>query len=371
MLSRRGFVATSLGLAGAAACGLSLAGCGGKQISNKVVKLREAAEAGDGSAWFFQDSVGRKVPLPSEVKTVAPSGPYAQLMLIQMVPERMLGLSSTFSETQRSYFPECVWNLPVFGKLYGGKNANLNFEEIIKADPDVIIDVGEQKNDIAADLDDVQTQTGLPVIYVNALLENMPAAYETLGEVLGVQDKAREMAAFTQDVLDLAADNRAAVRKSGLRVMYAGGEYGLEVKQGGTSHTAVLETVGLEPVGEAVSSSSGEVSIEQVLNWDPDVVLLAPYSYYPGIYSDGVWQKASAVKNNHVYEVPGEPYSWIDQPPSVQQVLGVLWLGNLLFPELYDMDMVQVTREYYAMFWGCELSDDDARRLLANSTLRE
>ena len=41
----------------------------------------------------------------------------------------------------------------------------------------------------------------------------------------------------------------------------------------------------------------------------------------------------------------------MSSPPSVNRVLGIWWLGNLLYPELYDYDMVQVAQEYYRLFW--------------------
>lgn len=59
----------------------------------------------------------------------------------------------------------------------------------------------------------------------------------------------------------------------------------------------------------------------------------------------------------------------MDKPPSVQTLLGVLWLGNLLYPEVYSFDMAATVQEFYQLFWGYELSESAARAMLANSTL--
>ena len=58
----------------------------------------------------------------------------------------------------------------------------------------------------------------------------------------------------------------------------------------------------------------------------------------------------------------------MSSPPSINRVLGIYWLGNLLYPELYDYDMVEKAQEFYRLFWHCELSAEEAEQLLARST---
>ena len=74
--------------------------------------------------------------------------------------------------------------------------------------------------------------------------------------------------------------------------------------------------------------------------------------------------------NGRYYEIPGLPYDWMSYPPSVNRVLGIWWLGNLLYPELYDYDMVQVAQEYYRLFWHYDLTEEEARQMLSRSTLK-
>ena len=70
------------------------------------------------------------------------------------------------------------------------------------------------------------------------------------------------------------------------------------------------------------------------------------------------------------YEIPGLPYDWMSSPPSVNRVLGIWWLGNLLYPQLYDYDMTAVAQEYYRLFWHYDLSAEEAAGMLSRSTLR-
>ena len=78
----------------------------------------------------------------------------------------------------------------------------------------------------------------------------------------------------------------------------------------------------------------------------------------------------TAVQQGRYYEIPGLPYDWMSSPPSVNRVLGIWWLGNLLYPELYDYDMVQVAQEYYRLFWHYDLTAEEAERMLSRSTLK-
>jgi iron complex transport system substrate-binding protein len=326
-----------------------------------------------GETRVFTDSAGRKTELPREIDRIAPSGAYAQIMLYTLCPEKLIGLSAPFSRNQKKYIDEGYWDLPVFGQFYG-KNATMNFEEIIKAGPDVIIDIGEEKDGIAADMDGISGQTGIPVVFVEATLDTMADAYDTLGELLGVPERAAELSSYVRWALALAAETRAGIAaEDRVKVLFGNGEYGLEVAGAGSIHAETLDVAGAENVAvlDRVSGSGRDaVSVEQVLLWDPDVVILAPDSCYNDIFDDPQWADVGAVRRGAVYEIPMGPYSWLDRPPSVQRALGVLWLGNLLYPELYDMDMIAETQRFYALFWNYALTEDEARALLANSTLQ-
>ena len=52
-------------------------------------------------------------------------------------------------------------------------------------------------------------------------------------------------------------------------------------------------------------------------------------------------------------------------------LLGVWWLGDLLYPQYYDYDMTEKAQESFRLLWGYELSDEEAAGMLANSTLRD
>lgn len=369
-LSRRTFLQGAAVLGMALAAPAALAGCSGGQAgpSSKAKDLQRAADEGTGDAQLFTDSAGRQVALPANIQSISPSGAYAQIILSTLCPDKLISLSSSFSKSARQYLGDEVSNLPVLGRFYG-KNADMNYEEIIRMSPDVIIDMGEPKENIASDMDGLQEQTGLPVIFIEATMTHLPDAYRTLGALLGMRDQAEQLAGYIDNALAQAAAHHDEVAAQGLRVLYSGGEYGYEVKEADGVHAQALSLLGVTNVAVLQGANSTTVSPEQVMVWKPDVVLLSPDAgFFDLIYSDGTWANIPAVQNKRVYEVPGKPYEWLDKPPSVQTVLGLQWLGNLLYPQLFDFDMIAQAQEFYRLFWHYDLSADEARELMANST---
>ena len=322
---------------------------------------------------IFIDSAGREVAVPMQIDTIAPSGSYAQLILMTLCPERFVGLSGAFTKIQKEYIDEAYWNLPVLGKIYGS-SGTINLEALIAAAPDIIIDMGEAKTGIAADLDTISEQTGIPVVFIEATLDDMPKAYEMLGELLGLSEKASEMVQYIGEVLSFAEEVRNCISEEVRpRVLFSQGEYGNEVNGTGSVHAEILDVVGVINAAEisgTMSSGGDEVSMEQILLWNPEIVILAPDSNFREIWTDPLWANVSAVKSGEVYEVPIGPYNWLNRPPSVQRILGILWLGNLVYPEYYNFDMIEKTQEFYSLFFDYEISEDEVRELLKNSTFK-
>ena len=364
--SRRDFLKLC-GVLPFAISGLALNGCTSAK-SSKAKDLEEKFKSVSDDVILFTDSCGREVVLPKNISRISPSGSYAQILLITLCPEKLVSLSGTFSKSQIRYLDSRLSGLPALGKLYG-KSGDLNFESLIQLNPDIVIDVGEYKSTIKEDLDGLQEKAGLPVVFVEGTVDCFASAYETLGKMLAVNDKASELSSYINNVESFASSHRDEMASRNIRVLYTNGEKGYEVKKAGSVHSAVLDAVGVVNVAVVEDSNSTEVSPERVMKWDPDILLLSPEDgFFEEIYDDKVWASISAVKNKKVYEVPTGPYEWLDRPPSIQQTLGILWLGNLLAPDIYDFDMTAETKKFYSLFWGSELSDDDVKVMLANST---
>ena len=321
----------------------------------------------------FTDDAGREVTVPASVTRIAASGGTAQMILMTLVPDLLVGLASSPSTAQMPYFPENMWTLPTFGQFYGGK-ANLNMESLIDAEPQLIIDLGDKKENVAEDMDGIQKQTGIPTIFIEATLEKMPQAYRKLGALLDCEEQAEKLASYIEKTLVMAADNAAKISTSERKsVLFGTGATGLACNAEGSAQADVLTLVGAVNAirTDEISNRNGgtTVNLEQVYVFDPDVILLSAGGPYDTL-TDGEWSSLTAVKNGTYYEIPNLPYDWMSSPPSVNRVLGIYWLGNLLYPELYDYDMIAEAQTFYRLFWHYELSEAEAEQMLSRSTLR-
>ena len=67
------------------------------------------------------------------------------------------------------------------------------------------------------------------------------------------------------------------------------------------------------------------------------------------------------------YKTPYGPYGWLSSPPAVQRYLGMLWLGELLYPDYTEYDLQEAVTEYYKLFYDCDLTEELYRDLLTNA----
>jgi len=322
------------------------------------------------SMWAFTDSAGRTVQVPQSIEKIAPSGPMAQIFLFTLVPDRFVGWSSKPAPELVPYLPQKTRNLPIFGQFYGTAST-LNMEALISAKPDIIIDVGERKPSIARDMDDVQSRTGIPTVFIEAAsFESYGKTYRDLGRLLKTEAQAEKLAqfsesavAFSKNVQDQIGKGRAKVR------LYYGEEAsGLVTIAAGSLHSQTIEAAGLTNVADLSNkggSGRNQVSMEQLLLWDPDMILFTNGAEASVLQKDSLFRQLRAVQQGRVYDIPVEPYNWIARPPSINRLVGLYWLAHLAYPDLVSQQMLESkVREYYALFYHTNLSDADLKRFI-------
>ena len=319
----------------------------------------------------FTDSTGRTVTLPAEVTRIAVSGPLAQVYIIPIAGDMMVGVSNAFSSEAELYLPEYIINANEIGQLYGGKG-EMDLEALLAAAPDVVIDVGETKSSTKEDLQALTEQTGIPFVHVYATVNTAPEAYRMLGELLGREEQAEELALWCQNTLDRIGALMEKVDADGARktLLYCLGDAGVNVMAEGSFHADTINTMGknLAVVDDVVPHGDGnESDLEQIMLWNPEFILFDPASIYDEVGSMEAWQAVEAIASGNYFEAPYGPYGWLSSPPAVQRYLGLLWLGELLYPDYVDYDLKEEVTEYYKLFYGCELTDEMYSALVAKA----
>lgn len=319
----------------------------------------------------FEDSTGRFVTVPAKITKIAITGPLSQVYIIPLAGDMLVGVSNAFSSDAEIYLPEYIMTAPELGQLYGGKG-EMDLEALLATDPDVVIDIGETKDSTKEDLQALTEQTGIPFVHIYATVDTAPEAYRQLGKLLGLEEKAEELAIWCENTLSDIADLMARVDADGARkgILYCLGDGGVNVMAQGSFHADTINTMGnnLAVVEDVVPHGNGnETDLEQIMLWNPEVILFDPASIYEEVGQMEAWQSVTAIRTGEYYEAPYGPYGWLSSPPAVQRYLGLLWLGRVLYPEYVQYDLQEKVTEYYKLFYGCELTEEMYRSLMENA----
>lgn len=323
------------------------------------------ASAACALAATITDAGGRIVEIPDHISKVLAAGPPASVLIYVLAPEKLAGWVRDPKEREERFLLPAVRDLPTYGRLTG-KGGDANIEMILKAKPDVIIDVGTVNETYISLADRVQKQTGIPYILIDGKFSDTPKSLRELGKILGVPERAEELATYAEQTLTTIAGVKEKVSENKRpKVYYGRGPKGLETGLGGSINMEILDAVGATNVAAAAGKGSlTEVSLEQVLAWKPDVIFAADGKFARAVTSDPAWATIPAVQAKQVFKAPDLPFGWIDSPPGVNRLIGVTWLTSILYPDLTTGDVRVATKRFFKLFYQIDLSDTDIDDLL-------
>jgi iron complex transport system substrate-binding protein len=235
--------------------------------------------------------------------------------------------------------------------------------------PDLVLDVGSTTATYVSLADQVQEQTHIPAVLIGGRLAETAATLRTVGGLLGVPERAEALARYAETVVGAVQEAVAKVPSAKRPSVYvARGPRGLETAVAGSIGSEVVDLVGARNVVDRDTGPRAivDVSPEQVLAWQPDVILTVDRRFYAAVHSDPVWREVRAVQAGHIHFVPDLPFSWFDNPPAANRLIGLLWLGKLLYPASFPQDIRAEARRFYALFYQQEPSEAQLDGLVAN-----
>jgi iron complex transport system substrate-binding protein len=133
---------------------------------------------------------------------------------------------------------------------------------------------------------------------------------------------------------------------------------------GGAINVETIEFLGARNVAGERKGGLANVSIEQVLLWNPDVIVTIDREFAASVRHDPAWAPVAAVRAGRVHLSPKLPFGWVDFPPSVNRLIGLWWLAKILYPALFPEDLRPLTRDFYRRFYHVALSDAQIDRVL-------
>ena len=346
-----------------------LSGCGNKTADNTDPKESNSpsAEVTDAETTVKEeipatrtvvDMKGAEVEIPYEVNTYIIDTGLSHNSVVAMLDGAEGILSSRMTPDT---FP---WMYVVCENMYKAEvfTTAIELEEAVALQPDVIF------GGVTEGVRESFASVGIPYIDVSfttydTMIQCIKMTAEVLGEdAVAVADAYVE---YLEEKIAQVNERVSALDESQRKTVVHGlSMYNLSVDGANTIIDEWINAAGgINAAAEDTTGNSQAISLEQLLAWDPDVIITGTAGEVEAILSDPNWAALTAVKNGDVYCNPTGIFYW--DRYGVEEVLQFQWCAKLLYPELFeDLDITQEVKDFYEKFLHYDLSDEEATLIL-------
>lgn len=306
----------------------------------------------------FTDMMGRTVTVPDKVSRVVTIGPVPVLnsfifalgeanSIINSPPPNLGG--------PRWWLQSLIAPTAARGPVVQNGDGP-NVEGVVAAAPDVVLTMDRRTVDMLA-------RTRVPVIYLSwRQPEDVKAVIRLLGALYVKPEAAEAYGRYFDDVLARVDARTAALREDQRpRVLYA------QLKRLSQPHQIaewwIAKAGGRSVTNDNRSAEAFNFTIEQLLAWDPEVIIVGNNDDVAAAYADKRMAGISAIKHRRVHVVPMGAHLWGNR--TAEQPLTVLWTAKTIYPELFsDIDMRHEVAAFYRAFFKIELQPDQIADIL-------
>lgn len=296
------------------------------------------------------DAAGREVALPDKVERIAITcrGGSTNEAAIFGAADKIVG------QPKQGAFPQLVGMYPQFAGLTDpGSFEDTNIEEVLKLQPDIVL-AGITSPKANAKLE----EAGLTVYTMQigkATKDTILDEFTNMGKILNNQEQAEKLVAYWNETFAMLDQILSAIPQEERKTVYYTGKT-IEAASSGEWGESWVEGSG--GISALPAKFSGDVTVEQVMEWNPDVIVTQGGNGKDGLVNDARIQDMNAIRNKQVYECPVGAFWW--DRPSPEAPLGFLWLAQLLYPEqMKDVDLKQETMDFYRTFYGYDLTEKE------------
>ena len=337
--------------------------------SQAETKTAEAADAAGERE--ITDMAGRTVVVPDEIETVFSSSTVTAIFMYTLAPDKLLGWNYELNELEKSIILEEYHDLPNFGM-----GDSINYEAVIAADPTIAVNVGTINDKMISDCDKLSKSLGVPVVAVDGDLSASAEAYRFMGELLGEEEQAEKLASYAEKTF-ADIEKMEVPEDKKVRIYYGNGEDSLETAPAGSAHGQIIDMVNAVNVAdlEMGEGSRVQISAEQLLAWDPDVIVVngepkadtSGASAAEAILANPDYASLKAVQDQQVYGTPNTPFSWMDRPMGPNRIVGIRWLSGLIYPEYLNYNVDEEVKEFFDLFYHVQLTDEKLENIYSGT----
>ncbi|EFO1797640.1 hypothetical protein DVG70_23165 [Escherichia coli] len=324
----------------------------------------------------FTDQIGREVKVPDKVDRIVVLQHQTLNLLVQMnATDKIVGVMSNWKQQLGSNYARLAPELSNKASL--GDLTHVDAEKLVALHPQVVF----VTNYAPQEMIDKISSLGIPAVAIslrhddegernklNPVMADEEQAYVKglyegimlIGNIINKPEEAKALIKATENGCRMVS-NRLQLLPEEQRVRaymanpelttYGSGKYtGLMMKHAGAVNVAASTIKGFK-----------QVSIEQVIEWNPQVIFVQ--NRYPAvvneIQSSPQWQVIDAVKNHRVYLMPEYAKAWGYPMPEAMGI-GELWMAKKLYPEKFnDVDMHKIVNDWYRTFYRTDYQGED------------
>lgn len=311
------------------------------------------------SAISVTDQRGQEVTLDGPAESIASAVIPAPAIIAAVDGswDRISGINQSLLDANQQgiigkIFPDSL-DTPVIS----GPDFVPNMEEVLAADPDVVIQWGDQGDEVVEPLE----QAGLPVVGLEyGTQEDLEIWIDIFGDMIGKPERSEAILDWMHEEADAVSEQVEqldAEQPRGLSLSYSKQAMSVDTEVDYAQH--VFDTAGVMNVAKDAPVTDGVASAEQIVEWDPEIIFLSAFdpAEPQDVYDDPRLSEVSAVKDQRVYRAPLGVYRW--QVPSAESPLYWNWVAALAYPGEFDVDLPAEMREQTSFLYNYEMTDED------------
>ncbi len=288
------------------------------------------------------DMKGRVVQLPETVdRAIILNSYWTEIACAIGAGDKIVGVGKDIASS--AFVPQSVRNLTNVGSLFAG----INLETVVALDPDVVImDYGYGKtSEIIQSLENMNIS--VICLFASNFQDQLNATL-LIGKALGAEQKAQELVTFMTNnhavITSIASSIPAGAKPNVLICDMSVWGQGLVYTYVNTSWGQTVVNVGGVNVAmeEFANSSWVKISIEKVLTWNPDIIIMlgrenATLTTQLDSLNSTVWNQLTAVKEGRVYGMligAKEKGCYLDWTP--RMLIGEAMMAKLINPTYFS-----------------------------------
>lgn len=304
------------------------------------------------------DMAGRRVGLPARIERVVTLGslPVLNSFVFTLGEGRRIvnGLAD-FKRPHWKYqtvFAPQLADQPTLQQ----PNREPNVEAILQARPDVVLTLHRESVDRLAAL-------GVPTVFLAwREPEDVKACVHLLGAVFGRPEAAaRYQRWFDTTLARVAHGLRGLSEAQRPRVLYLQPETMTQPRL--IAEWWIPAAGGVSVSDDGRSTETRSFTLEQLLLWDPDLLILSSPQALERVRADRAFASLKAVRSGRLHLVPVGAHTWSNR--TAEQPLTVLWAAHTFHPARFaTLDLAAETRGFYRDFFGHTLDNTEVAEIL-------